>query len=432
MFAEKGRVSTGLKPLDQRLDSLLIGDNVIWYDEAGSLVFPFTFNLIQVSKRQEKAIVYVTFDRSPRNLLDALGPLAQNPQLTILDCFTCGKGEGSDIFAKFYPEAQAEWPCRVIKVEAPWQPENVSAAIYGIHKELTGDVRFVFESLTGMQALWEGEEHILKFYSRSCPRLYELDTIAYWIVEKGAHSHRLKAQINQVAQVVIELSIQRGKSTLSIVKAQNRRRDNLNKSEIFWADGMTVAFDADQPMAEKIDIGSRLRRLRTRKGVSQKKLAAMVGVTPSTISQIESNLIYPSLPGLIKIAQVMSVGTAYFFNEMAPEPTPVIFSDDSQAVMFPNLPKGCIDGRHLLPEDLPAKVEPFLLKIAPGQRLPAHFFIHKGEEFGYLISGQLTMTIGKAAHVVRSGNTIFLNRDIPTQWRNGGTETAVLLWVKVA
>jgi len=35
-----------------------------------------------------------------------------------------------------------------------------------------------------MQDLWEGEEHILKFYSHSCPKLYEMDTIAYWIIEK--------------------------------------------------------------------------------------------------------------------------------------------------------------------------------------------------------------------------------------------------------
>jgi transcriptional regulator with XRE-family HTH domain/KaiC/GvpD/RAD55 family RecA-like ATPase len=431
MFTEKARVSSGLKPLDQRLDGLFIGDNVIWYDEAGSLVFPFTFNFIQESEQQQKPIIYVTFDRSPKSLLEELGPLAQNPNLTILDCFTHGKGDGSEIFSKFYEKDGAQWPYQIIKVKEPWKPDKVSEAIYGIHRKLKGDVRFVFESLTGMQDLWEGEESILKFYSRSCPRLYELETIAYWIIEKGAHSSRLKAHINQIAQVVIELSIQRGKSTLSILKAQNRCRDNLNKPEFFWADGITVGFDIDQPMTEKIDIGSRLKLLRVRQGISQKELAGLVGVTPSTISQIESNLIYPSIPALIKIAQVMSVDMSYFFQKNGAEQKPVVFSGEGHPVHFPGVPKDTIAGRQLLPAGLPTNFEPFILKISPGKKLVSHFFSHKGEEFGYLLEGELEVTIRNTVQILRAGDIIFLSRDNPTQWKNSGDETAVLLWMKI-
>ena len=42
-------------------------------------------------KSQEKPIIYVSFDRSPRNLLDKLGPLADYKNLVILDCFTYGR-----------------------------------------------------------------------------------------------------------------------------------------------------------------------------------------------------------------------------------------------------------------------------------------------------------------------------------------------------
>ena len=66
---------------------------------------------------------------------------------------------------------------------------QVMDSLYGIHGTLEGDVRFVFESLTGMQELWGGEQHILNFYSHSCPRLYELNTIAYWIIENGPIPH---------------------------------------------------------------------------------------------------------------------------------------------------------------------------------------------------------------------------------------------------
>jgi hypothetical protein len=115
--------------------------------------------------------------------------------LVILDCFTHGKGDGSAVFSKFYEKDSIRRPYRIIKVNEPARPGKVAEAIYDIHQGLSGDVRFVFESLTGMQDLWEGEDNVLKFYSHSCPRLYELETIAYWIVEKGAHSNRLKAHI---------------------------------------------------------------------------------------------------------------------------------------------------------------------------------------------------------------------------------------------
>jgi hypothetical protein len=66
-----------------------------------------------------------------------------------------------------------------------------------------------------------GRSH-LKFYSHACPRLYELDTIAYWVMERGAHSERLRAGINQIAQVAVDLSVNRGKSALTILKADKR------------------------------------------------------------------------------------------------------------------------------------------------------------------------------------------------------------------
>jgi hypothetical protein len=115
-----------------------------------------------------------------------------------------------------------EVKCRIIPVKAPKKVEEVMNAFYGIHAEMIGDVRFMFESITGMQELWGGEDSILTFYSHSCPRLYELKTIAYWIMEKEAHSPRLRASINQIAQVAIDLSVKRGKTSLTVLKAEKR------------------------------------------------------------------------------------------------------------------------------------------------------------------------------------------------------------------
>src|SRR4030042_3013928 len=102
MTTERLRVASGVNELDRLLGGVFIGDNVVWHDDAGSLASVFCLNFIQASQTQNRPIIYVTFDRSPKHLLDKLGPLAENKMLTILDCFTYGKGAGSPIFLKFY------------------------------------------------------------------------------------------------------------------------------------------------------------------------------------------------------------------------------------------------------------------------------------------------------------------------------------------
>jgi transcriptional regulator with XRE-family HTH domain len=424
-------VSSGITGLDQLLSGLYIGDNVIWYDDAGSLASTFCMKFIKESQRQKKPVIYVSFDRSPKNLIQKLGVLAENQQLTILDCFTNGKGDKSEVFAKFFEKDGAQWPYQVIKVTEPWKPEAVAEAIYGLHRTLSGDVRLVIESLTGMQDLWDGEEHILKFYSRSCPKLYELDTIAYWIIEKGAHSTKLKSHINQIAQVVIDLSIKKGKSAIKILKAEKRTPKALNEPFDYMDDGEELLLESDRRGKAHHDLGSRIKEIRKQQGMSQKELAALIGVTPSNISQIESNLIYPSLPALFKIAESLSVEAGSFFQDGAPPARTVFPKGSGVKITMPDMPKDSLEAMQITPPDLGGKAELYLVQILPGKKLPAHFFVHKGEEAGYVLEGSLTIVTRNGVQELGRGDAIYLKTDFPTQWINPGPETARLLWMKV-
>jgi len=432
MSLKKIRVTSGVDQLDKLLDELYIGDNVVWHDDAGSLAAVFSLNFIKASQAQNKPLIYASFDRSPRNLIEKLGPLAKNRKLIILDCFTYGKGAGSEVFLKFYDNNKLEWPCQVVKVDEPRQMNRVMDALYGIHGTLEGDVRFVFESLTGMQELWGGEQHIINFYSHSCPRLYELNTIAYWIIEKRAHSPRLRAQINQIAQVAIDLSVKRGKTYLTILKAEKRNLDTLNRPFSYWSKELKISFDLEKRSKGQFDLGIRLKKYRTKRGLSQTELANLVGVTPSTISQVESDLIYPSLPALLKIAEVLDVDINSFFQESADIKNRVVFtSGESLDMKFPDLPQDSIKGSLLTPVDFEAKVEPLLIEIQPNKTLPSHFFIHKGEEIGYLLSGKLQLKLGKTDYTVSENDTIYLTTEMPSQWKNPGPGPARLLWFKI-
>jgi transcriptional regulator with XRE-family HTH domain len=293
-------------------------------------------------------------------------------------------------------------------------------------------VRFVFESLTGMSELWGGEEAILRFYGHACPRLYELETVAYWIMEKEAHSTRLKASIGQIAQVVIELAIKRGTTSLTILKAENRPVESHHQPHNYWVREHAVVFAEQGRATGLVELGLRLKELRSKKGLSQTELARLVGVTPSTISQVESNHIYPSLPALVKMAEVLGVEVASLFGQKSAGASRLVFpAEEAVEVKLEDLPAGTVSARLLSPMDFEGKAEPYLIEVAPQASLASHWFVHKGEEVGYMLAGRLQMKARRAVHNLKPGDVVYLSSDIPTHWSNPGRTPARLLWLKL-
>jgi transcriptional regulator with XRE-family HTH domain/KaiC/GvpD/RAD55 family RecA-like ATPase len=430
--SKKKRVSSGIAQLDSLLGDLYIGDNVLWYEDAGSFSSAFCLNFIRESLTNKKPTIYVSFDRSPKNVVAFLGPLAESQNFTILDCFTNGKGDRSEVFNKFYEKDGAQWPHQIIRVNDPANPSQVGEAIYGLHSNLSGDIRFIIDSLTGMQDLWGGEEQVLKFYVRTCPRLYELETIAYWIIEKSAHSNRLKANINKIAQVAIDLLVKNGRPTLKILKAEKRDSKYHNELHAFSCEDTEINFDLQRHLPVRFDLGTTIKTIRKKQGLSQKELAEKTGVTPSSISQVEKNLIYPSLPALFRIAESLSVDVSTFFADLAKLKQDVLHrGTDRVKATFDHLPKEAIEGDLLLPPDMDAGAVPYRIRVLPGRKLSRHFFNHKGEEMGYLLSGKLTVRIADQIHEVGIGDVVYLRKDTPEHWENTGDVPADLLWILI-
>ncbi len=414
------------------MGDLYIGDNVLWYEDVSSFSSAFCLNFIKETLTRKRPLIYVTFDRSPKNVVSFLGSQAKSQNLMILDCFTNGKGHRSEVFNKFYEKNGALWPYKVIKVNDPTNPDHVGEAIYGLHSNLSGDVHFILDSLTGMQSLWGGEDRVIDFYGKTCPRLYELDTIAYWLIEKGAHSNKLKANINKIAQVAIDLSVRRGKSMLKILKAEKRSSKFLNEHHEYLCEGSNIVFESQRQRKPKFDLGAKIKSVRLMRGISQRELAGLTGVTPSTISQVEKNLIYPSLPALFRIAESLSVEVATLFKEYENQQNVYVYPVDSRSVTsLPKIIKDKAEAELLLPPDIDTPAEATIIRIRPGKKFAGHFFAHKGSEFGYLISGQLEMTVDNQSYKVNPGDTIYLKKDVPGGWSNTSEQDAELLWLKL-
>ena len=424
--------STGIPQLDQILGGLYIGDNVIWYDDAGSLAPVFCLNLIEAAHVRKKPVIYVSFDRSPKNLMDKLGRLSDSPSLMVLDGFTHGKGAGADVFLQFYRNREARGNQRMVCLDQPHKPKLFSDALYKAVHAAQHDVRLIFESLTGMQELWGGEEHVIRFYSRACPRLYELNTIAYWLIEKAAHTPRLKSSISQIAQVVVDLSVKRGKTLMTIIKAERQATASLNKPLAFLTRETDVRFESQDRASGPYDLGDRLKALRLQKGFSQTELARLVGVTASTISQVESNFIFPSLPALYRIAEILSVEVSSLLGETPRKTRKVVFpKSEALPAKLTGSTAGDISAWLLTSGKTGLAAETHLIEIPPHRRLGGHFTARKAPEIGYVLSGRVSLTVDNITHSADAGDTIYLGRETPQQWHNPGSEPARLLWMTI-
>ncbi len=109
----------------------------------------------------------------------------------------------------------------------------------------------------------------------------------------------------------------------------------------------------------------------------------------------------------------------------------MVFSGGGTRINLYNLPKWDVTGHRLSPADFDADAEPYLIEISAGKKLSDHFFIHKGQEMGYLLEGRLELRIGSRLHRVGPGDVIYLTSELPSQWKNTGEGVARLLWVKI-
>jgi transcriptional regulator with XRE-family HTH domain len=320
----------------------------------------------------------------------------------------------------------------LICIDRPHRPKPFSDVLYEAVHAARGDVRLIFESLTGMQELWGGEEQVIRFYSRACPRLYELNTIAYWLIEKAAHTPRLKSSIGQIAQVVVDLSVKRGKTFMTIIKAERQATASLNKPLAYLTRATDVRFESQDRTSGPYDLGDRLKALRLQKGFSQIELARRVGVTPSTISQIESNFIFPSLPALYRMAEILATEVAALLGESPRKARKVVFArSEALPAKLPGSPSGNLSAWVLTPGKTGLAAEPYLLELPPKRLLSGHFTHAKAPEIGYVLSGSIRLTIDGITHTAEAGDTVYLGRETPQQWENPGPEPARLLWIAI-
>ncbi len=427
-------VSTGVVWLDRLLGKLRVGENVVWEVEAGVPGDAFVKAFLRESPGDtRRKSVFVSFNHSPITMKERLAELFDQPQFIMVDCFTDGKGRGDPVFARFYDTGMAEDLAHVVRVREPGDVDAFITAINQIEIEAGEGAKYVFDSLTGMQDLWGDPSRAYRFFTYACPRLYDLRTVAYWILEKEAHTASFRANLKHVTQVAVELSRSDGGHTLQIVKAGGRTlgaEDDLPHRFEIAQNELKLATDSRQ---ELLRLGKAIRAARSRRGLSQAELGSLLGVTASTVSQAENGMIALSLTNLFRLARELDLNLASVLalHGSADEPVSIMRERDRPRAQVGNGRRASAHVESLQDPEAHSDLDAMILTLPPGAKLAQHFSARKGAEFGLLLAGEIEFDICGQSRTLRTGDAVYLDRETPAAWRNKGAGEAKLLWVVV-
>ena len=172
-------------------------------------------------------------------------------------------------------------------------------------------------------------------------------------------------------------------------------------------------------------IGAKLRTLRLKKKMGLVELGLHSGLSPGLLSKIERGKLVPTLPTLLRVALVFSVGLEHFFTETARQPTLAIVRR-AEREKFPERLGEKRPAYHFESLDFPAlerAMSSYYVEFETDGR-SSHRHQHPGAELLYVIDGQVTVTIGDAAHVLTAGDSMYFDSSVPHEYRGGGRKAA--------
>jgi transcriptional regulator with PAS, ATPase and Fis domain len=208
--------------VDRAIGGVIAGDNLVWEIDSGVAGDHFISRFIDACGQSGVPVVYVSFNRSPQTIAAKYARLMSPGQFSLIDCFSSGKGNSDEMFLKFFDDPARNAVHAPVHIADPADPSRLEQALIDVGTRGGQSANYVFDSLTGMLDLWGDENRVVRLFGHLCPRLYDLSTLAYWLVETEAHSEAFLAKVRHITQVVIEVSLANGQRALTVHKAAGR------------------------------------------------------------------------------------------------------------------------------------------------------------------------------------------------------------------
>ncbi len=164
-------------------------------------------------------------------------------------------------------------------------------------------------------------------------------------------------------------------------------------------------------MINETTIGSKISAIRESKQITQEVLAERSGLSVEQIKAIEESNLIGSLYVLLKIARALGVRLGTFLDDSVTEaPTIVRKQEASPTISFST--QQASNHPHLqfysLAEGKPDRhLEPFLIDVLPAEERILIPSSHEGEEFIYVLSGEIKVRYAQTTYSLQAGDSIY-------------------------
>ena len=196
---------------------------------------------------------------------------------------------------------------------------------------------------------------------------------------------------------------------------RRRRRNFFESPHSLQTDGADLA----------VEVGQRLRQIRTDRGLTIRDLAKKSGLNVNTLSMIENGKNSPSLGTLRQLSIALQTPISAFFEVSTPQQSIAYYKAGQRpAVSF----------AYGLLEDLGAglprqEIESYLVTLKPNSNSDENLMVHTGLEIVYCLEGELTYTIQDRTFLLEPGDSLFFEAYLPHRWQNMGPTPARSLLV---
>jgi transcriptional regulator with XRE-family HTH domain len=156
----------------------------------------------------------------------------------------------------------------------------------------------------------------------------------------------------------------------------------------------------------KLNIGDRIKMLRISQKRTMQEIAEASDLSKSMISKIENNKTVPSVAALVKIAKALGTNISSLLEQEGWVHAIITTRQKAQENLTTT-----DKGYAIYPyasEYHEKKMQPFLFVAKKGEVIP-HELSHEGEEFIYVIKGQMKMQVGDTEYLLNSGDSLYFN-----------------------
>ncbi|MGN0483277.1 MAG: PEP/pyruvate-binding domain-containing protein [Lachnospiraceae bacterium] len=190
------KIASGIPQMDEALDGIRLGDNVVWQVEDLKEFSLFVEPFVKQAVKDKRKLFYIRF-------------------------------------ASHEPLVKAQEGVEIISVELSHRFENFAVEIHNIIAQKGKDAFYVFDCLSELQTAWAADLMMGNFFRVTCPFLFQLDTVAFFPLLRGRHSCKAIARIRDTTQLFLDVYSDEKHVFVRPLKVWNRYSETMFLAHLY-------------------------------------------------------------------------------------------------------------------------------------------------------------------------------------------------------